>query len=59
MTARGFAFIVSRAMAVYLFIGILNVLPMNISAVASVRNAGAEAWLPWPCWVSSRSYTFR
>lgn len=45
MTARGFAFIVSRAMAVYLFIGILNVLPMNISAVASVRNAGAEAWL--------------
>ena len=45
MTAREFAFIVSRAMAVYLFIGTLNVLPMNIGAVASVRNTGAEVWL--------------
>ena len=33
-------------MAVFLFIGTLNIFPMNASAVARVRDLGGEAWFP-------------
>ena len=50
MTAREFAFIVSRAMGVYLFIGIMNVVPINIvnAAAALPRNYKGAWFSVWP-----------
>ena len=45
MTAREFAFIVSRAMGVYLFIATMSIVPTNIGMAASFQYDEAGSWL--------------
>ena len=45
MNGREFAFIASRAMAVYLFIGMLHTMPINIGGAITLQNADQKAWV--------------